>query len=532
MIDSHAIAGVREHIPTPMNPLRVLCFALFLTAPLAPGAELRLATLFGDHMVLQRDKPLPVWGWSDPGEALTLEFAGQSKSLKANPDGKWAANLEPLEASAEARTLVVRSTTGNRKVEVQDVLVGEVWLGSGQSNMAMSVSRALRFDEEQAAAALPAIRMFKETSSANEQLQEQGSGAWAVCSPETVGEFSATLFFFGRELHRELKIPVGLINSSVGGTPIEAWTALDAQRSVPELKEFVDASLTNWAAFDAASATAAHEKSLATYAARVEKAKSQGTPLPRKPRDPLAARRSKGNLGGLFNAKIAPLIPYALRGAVWYQGEANSHPGKGQLYQYQLPLLVSDWRHRWGEAFPFAWVQLPNYGRATADWCLVRDAMQSSLKLPGTGMAITIDVGDPADIHPKNKQEVGRRLSLWALGAVYGKSVPATSGPLFSSHEIRGSEVVLNFTHTEGGLKAGGEQPTGFFLAGEDRRWHPASARIAGNQILVSSADVPRPVAARYAWETNPQCDLRNGAGLPAAPFRTDSWPLDPAPPQ
>jgi len=508
-----------------MNPRRaaVLAAVWLAIAGAAGAAKLELASPFSDHMVLQREMAVPVWGWADPGEKIAVEFAGQSKTATAGADGTWRVKLDPMSASAEPRTLVVRSAAPARKIEIADVLVGEVWLGSGQSNMAMGVSRAKDYEAEKAAANLPLVRMFTEGSRAVATPQEKGTGAWKVCAPETVGTFSATLYFFGREVHRELKVPVGLINSSVGGTPIESWIAADVQAAVPELKAAAEAAAKAEADFDVEAAKADHAKAVARWKTLAEKAKAEGKPAPRAPRDPVETRARKGNVGGLFNGKIAPLIPYAIRGAVWYQGEANSHPGKGAVYQHQLPLLVTDWRARWGSEFPFAWVQLPNLEReSTGDnWLLVREAMLKTLKLPKTGMAITVDIGDPKDIHPKNKQEVGRRLSLWALGDVYGRKVPETSGPLPAGHEIRGSEVVVSFTHA-GGLKAADGDVKGFEVAGADKQWKPAVARIEGAKAVVSSPDVKAPVAVRYAWAMNPACNLVNAAGLPASPFRTD----------
>lgn len=493
---------------------------LFVTATVQ-SAELRLASVFSDHMVLQRDKPVALWGWADAGAEVIVEFAGQKKSVKAGADGKWQVKLDPMSASAESRTLEVSSSIGNLRFKIEDILVGEVWLGSGQSNMAMSVARARDFEAEKTAANLPLIRMFKEESSSAKSPQPDGKGRWTVCSGETVGSFSATLYFLGRELHRELNIPIGLINSSVGGTPIEAWVSGEAQSKVPELKIALDAAAQEDKKFDPEAAKAGYEKALARWKTAAVKAKADGKPLPRKPKDPIEARSRKGGPGGLFNGKIAPLIPYTMRGAVWYQGEANSHEGKGDLYQYQLPLLISDWRTRWGEDFPFAWVQLPNFKHEGEDWMLVREGMLKTLRLPHTGMAVTVDIGDTNDIHPKNKQEVGRRLSLWALGKVYDKNVPATSGPLPSGHEIKGPEVVVSFAHADGGLTAKGGEVKGFEIAGEDKQWKSAVCRINGDKVIVSSPDVKKPVAVRYAWAADPDCNLGNGAGLPASPFRT-----------
>ena len=493
----------------------------------ATAADLRLPAIFSDHMVLQCDKPVPVWGRAASGDEVTVAFGDQAKRTTADATGRWMLKLAPLAADATARSLVVTSGDGGR-IEVADVIVGEVWLGSGQSNMAMTVSRGLDFDKERAEADLPSVRMFREASGGASTPQGDGSGEWVACSPDTVGGFSATLFFFGREVHRELRVPVGLINSSVGGTPIEAWIDADAQANAPDLAEAVAAERKAAATFDAATARVRHETALAKWKEQAAAAKKQGTPVPKKPKDPIEHRASRG-LGSLFNGKISPLIPFALRGAVWYQGEANTHPGKSVLYRHQLPLLVTDWRRRWGDEFPFAWVQLPNFGRDAAGWMLVREAMLASLTLPKTGMAITIDIGDPRDIHPKNKQDVGRRLALWALGDVYGRTVPETSGPLAAGHEVRGGEITCSFTHAAGLASRDGGPVRGFEIAGDDRRWLPATGRIDGTRVVVAAAGLMKPVAVRYAWAPNPDSNLVNGAGLPASPFRTDAWPVEDA---
>jgi len=509
-----------------MRILVSCCVVLLWMSPALEARELKPATVFSDHMVLQREKPVPIWGRGDPGEVVTVHFAGQTKTATTTPDGKWQVHLDPLMASAAPQTLTIQSNSqSGRRREVTDVLVGEVWLGSGQSNMAMAVNRAQNFDTEQAAANLPLIRMFREESGATPTLNPDAAGKWTVCSPDTVGTFSATLFFFGREVNRELGVPVGLINSSVGGTPIESWIAEDVQASVPELQAAVAAAHKGDAEFDEARAKADYAKALDRWQQQVARAKAAGGPPPRRPRDPVEQRARRGGLGDLFNGKIHPLIPFALRGLLWYQGEANAQPGKGELYQHQLPLLVQDWRARWGEELPFAWVQLPNFERTGDGWMLVREAMLKSLQLPQTGMAITLDIGEPRDIHPRNKQEVGRRLALWALGTVYRRDVRATSGPLLANQRVQGSEVVLTFDHATGGLKASTDFLRGFEIASEDRQWKPASARIQGNTVIVTTPDVTRPVAVRYAWAANPEASLFNAAGLPASPFRTAEWP-------
>lgn len=505
-----------------MKNIYLLLVAVILSGfPRTPvqSADLKLAALFSDHMVLQRDKPVPVWGWATAQEQITVEFAGQKKVATAFNDGKWMVQLDPLSASIQPQSLVVR---GVQTLTVNDVLIGEVWLGSGQSNMAMGVKGCLDFEKEQAAAALPMIRMFKEGSASADTPQQTGKGSWDVCSSESVGAFSATLYFFGREIHRELNVPIGLINSSVGGTPIEAWIADDVQRRQSELQPFFEIQKQQDATFDVEKIKASYAKSLAKWEVQRAKAKADKQALPAKPRDPLDVRVRKANIGGLFNGKIAPLIPYAIRGILWYQGEANANESKSRFYQHQLQLLIQDWRSRWGEELPIAWVQLPNFQREGEGWMEVREAMLKTLKLPNTGMAIAIDIGDAKNIHPQNKQEVGRRLSLWALGDVYKRNVPSTSGPIPSGHQVNGKEISVLFRHADGGLKIVGSEPNGFVIAGSDHQWKPATVRVEGDRIIASHPEVNAPVALRYNWAPMPNGNLINGAGLPASPFRTD----------
>jgi sialate O-acetylesterase len=489
----------------------------------AVRADVRLAPLFCDHAVLQQGVAVPVWGWADAGEAVTVSIAGQSKAAKAGADGAWRVTLDALKPGATL-TLTV---AGKNTLTVQDVLVGEVWLGSGQSNMAMTVNRCKDYEQELAAASLPQIRMFTVEREVGKTPQSACKGAWVVCATNTVGGFSATAYFFGRELHRKLGVPVGLINSSWGGTPVEAWTSAEAMSAVPALKVVTDP----WAArtaqpWDEAKAMAGYDKQVAAWKEAVKKAKAAGKPLPRAPKKPVDPRLDSHYPANLFNGMIAPLIPYAIKGAVWYQGESNANDLTATLYGLQLETKILDWRKRWGTDFPYAWVQLPNYRSSDRNWPLVREGMLQTLKVPKTGMATTMDIGETGDIHPKNKQEVGRRLSLWALGAVYGQKVEALCGPLYAGHTIKGSEVTCTFTHADGGLSAKGGELAGFVIAGADQAWKPAAAKIAGSAVVVSSAEVKEPVAVRYAWAADPACNLFNGAGLPASPFRTDRYEL------
>ncbi len=488
------------------------------------AAAFRLGSPLSDHMVLQREKPVAIWGWADAGESVTVAFAGKSKSVTAGPDGKWLLRLDALKASAEPRMLVVTGKDGH-KVEVKDVLVGEVWLGSGQSNMAMNVQSSNNFDAEKAAANFPLIRHYQEASTHAEKPEAEGKGTWKACTPENVGGFSAVLYFFGREIHQEVGVPVGLVNTSVGGTPIESWVSAETQSADPETKAIFDAQTKSHREFDATKAAAAYEKQLAAWKVAVEKAKAAKTELPRKPYDPIAIRKFKGGPAGLYNGKVVNLVPYTLRGMLWYQGEGNA--GNPGIYEKQLSQLVTSWRAQWQEEVPFAWVQLPNYRDSDSEsWPRIRESMMKVLALPKTGMAITIDIGDPKDIHPKNKQDVGKRLSFWALETVYGRKVAATSGPLPAGHKVDGAAIRVSLKHADGLKTRDGGALRGLRIAGADKIWKAATGRIEGSDVIVSSPDVAAPVAVRYAWAENPDGNLINGAGLPATSFRTDDWPV------
>lgn len=506
-----------------MNSLGRLAFlALLSIAPALSAAELSVSAVFSDHMVLQQGKPVPVWGWANAGDKITVSFGQQKQSTTADQSGKWTATLEPLQTSDQPQQMVIASTAQDRPIRINDILVGEVWLASGQSNMAMTVNRAQDFDKEQAAANLPRIRVFTERSSAAPTASEQAKGEWVVCSPDTVGGFSATAFFMGKELHNQLAVPVGLVVSAVGGTPIENWIDADKQKAVPELEEFTTSLLNATANFDEAAAATRYEKQVEAWKVKAGEARKAGKEIPRKPRDPVSAHRAKGGPGDLFNGKIAPLVPYAVRGMIWYQGEGNSHPGKSHLYVHHMPTLIKEWRALWGDdSIPFGMVQLPNFERDGEGWSEVQEAFLKTVQnVPNTGMAITIDVGDPKDIHPKNKQAVGQRLANWALGAVYKQQVADTMGPLPAGHTINAGTVTVTFDHCNSGLKSHGDL-TGFEVSDSEGNWHPANAQIVDHAVTISSTAVKHPTAARYAWTANPTASLFNGAGIPASPFRT-----------
>ena len=482
------------------------------------GAEVGLPRIFWEHMVLQRDMAVPVWGTATAGDTITVSFAGQTKTATADQDGKWRVALDPLKVSSEARTLAVQSRIDNRQSTFSNVLVGEVWFCSGQSNMVWSVSKSADGPAEIAAAEYPHIRHAR-----------GDTGRWAVVSPETVGSITAVGYYFGRHLHKELKVPVGLIQSAVGGTPIQAWTAHEAIAADPVLKGMIDEQAAKTKAYDPAKAQKMYEAKLAVWEKMAAKAKAAGKQPPRKPAPPKPPKKKATRFGGLFDNKVQPAIPYAIRGAIWYQGESNA--GRPELYRTQFPVMIRDWRKRWSQGdFPFGFVQLANFRAVTTDpvdslWARLREAQSMVLTTePNTGQAVIIDVGEARNIHPKNKQEVGRRLALWALATTYGRKIPY-SGPLFRSHKIEGGKVVLTFDHAYDGLAVkGGGELKGFAIAGEDQKFVWATATIHGETVIVSSDKVAKPVAVRYAWADNPICNLTNSADLPASPFRTDDW--------
>ena len=491
-------------------------------------ADVKLPGIFSDHMVLQRNVSVPVWGWAEPGEKITVSIAGQTRTTSADAAGNWKLKLGKLSA-ASPLTLTV---AGRNTIVVQDVLIGEVWLGSGQSNMQLSVNDVTNAWQEKAAATFPQIRMFTVARHPATTPQTNCDGKWLVCAPETVGGFSAAAYFLGRELHQKLAVPVGLIHASWGGTPIETWTSMNRMEAKPELAPV----LKNWQKtlhpYDEEKAQAEYVSTLENWTNNAAKLKAEGKTVPPPPQKKGDPRLDKNYPANLFNGMISPIIPYAIRGAIWYQGENNAANDLAKLYSIQLSLMINDWRQRWDQGhFPFAWVQLPNFHPRNTNtvetnyngWCVVREGMLKTLAVKNTGMAITVDVGEANNIHPKNKQAVGHRLALWALAKVYGMDIPY-SGPLPDGKKIKRDKIILSFKHTDGGLVASGGELKGFAIAGEDHHWVAASARIDGNKVIVSSPEVKSPKAVRYAWAANPDCNLFNGAGLPASPFRTDDW--------
>ena len=432
--------------------------SLLLVASSVPQAraDVKLPKVIGSHMVLQRDRPLPIWGWADPNEEVTVKLDDAMATAKADEQGNWKVVLPAVKADGKVRSMTV---SGKNKIELDDILFGDVWIGSGQSNMEWGLGGSHNAKEAIPAATDAQIRLLQvDKVQVPQAAKDVNSQGWKVCSPQTVPGFSGVLYFFGQRLRKDLGVPVGLINSSWGGSPIEPWTV------------------------------------------------------------------AEGKGGGMYNGMIAPVKPFAIRGAIWYQGESNM--GNGLKYADKMKALIEGWRQVWGCDFPFYFVQIAPYagygpGALPALW----EAQVASLKIPGTGMAVTTDLVDNiGDIHPKNKVDVGNRLALWALAKDYKKDL-VYSGPLYKSMKVEGNKIRLSFAHVGGGLKSRDGKPLSEFqIAGADGKFAPAEAMIDGDTVVVEVKEVAAPTQARFGWrnETNP--NLINKEGLPASPFRTDQW--------
>ena len=640
----------------------------FLSAGACALGDIKLPAIIGDNMVLQRGKVVPIWGWAEPGEEVMVSVSWHSMQwgVKAGADGKWMFRMKCPEAGGPYEMTL----KGKNTITLKNIMAGEVWVCSGQSNMEWPTAAAANGTQEVAAADYPNIRLFTVKKKIADAPEADCVGSWSQCSPQTVGGFSAVGYFFGRHLHKELDVPVGLINTSWGGTVAEAWTSGGALEKMPEFKAAVDRIAA--AKADPEGSMKKYREELEAWQKKVELAGAEGkgcveadfddsgwaemelpvlweqgglanfdglvwfrktvdvpeglaggeltlelgpiddmdrtwvngvtvggheaagqwaTPRRYKiPSNVIKAGRNvivvrvldtgggggiygkaeelklkAGGAGGeislagkwrykvgydlrkmpaqpqpprwannpnaptaLYNGMIAPLIPFGIQGAIWYQGESNA----GRAYQYRelFPLMITNWRQDWNTGeFPFLFVQLANFMAVDPEpvesaWAELREAQLMTLKLANTGMAVIIDIGEAADIHPRNKQDVGRRLGLWALARTYGRRV-VYSGPLYKSMKIEGNRIVLSFDHVGGGLVAKDGGLKGFAVAGADGKFVWADAKIEGRTVVVSSDNVAEPAAVRYGWANNPVCNLYNSEGLPASPFRTDDWP-------
>ena len=654
---------IRTYCPAFLTLLSVVGGVAMGFAAEGDAATLHFAHVFGDHAVLQRERPLPVWGWAAAGSQVAVSLGTQNQTATAAADGLWRVTFTALKSGGPA--LELSAMSGSITVKATDLLVGEVWVCSGQSNMEFGVAGALNAQTEIAGANFPTMRLLTVVKNAAAEPAADINATWAICAPESVSNFSAVGFFFGRELSKILNVPIGLIHSSWGGTPAQSWTSREALAAEPTLTGYVSTFDEVMAAYPAAKAKADAEAELIkkktaeakrddtgwekispeatewkdmTLPQNWESAglKIDGTVWFLRAVDVTADAAGKeltlslgpiddsdttwwdgvkvgdhlgwsdprvytvpaklatvghhviavrvvdtGGGGGLHgtpeqmtlaptaggtavslagiwryrvaeeipehgnppmgpgnawlptslrNGMITPLVPYAIRGAIWYQGESNV--GVAWQYRTLFPTMIRDWRDAWGEGdFPFLFVQLANFTKAPvepgeSDWAELRDAQFNTLRtLPATGMASAIDIGQADDIHPKNKQDIGLRLARWALADTYGKAIES-SGPLYLSAAIEGNKIRVRFDHLGGGLVAKDGPLAQFAIAGEDHKWVWADAVIDGDCVVVSSSQVSKPLAVRYAWANNPAgCNLYNKAGIPATPFRTDAWP-------
>jgi len=506
--------------------LALLIGMMLVVACGAKTAEVRLPAAVGDHMVVQRGRPITVWGWTDPGAEVKVTMGNASAVATANPAGRFQVALPALEAGGPHAITVAGANT----IELKDVLVGDVWICSGQSNMAMTVQRSNNAEEEAAAAKYPNIRLLTVERHAATEPEKDWKGLWVLCSPETVPGFAAAGYFFGRHLHNHLKVPIGLINTSWGGTPSEAWTSPEMVEQedafAPIVKRFQD----QVASYPQAKARweKTKDERLAKWKEAVAKAKEAGKRPPRRPGPPQDPTLSSHRPSNLYNGMIAPLVPMRICGAIWYQGESNA--GRAQQYGTIFPAMIVDWRRHWGQGdFPFLFVQLANFRQRAEQpgdsaWAELREAQLKTLDLPNTGMAVIIDIGEAGDIHPKNKQDVGKRLALAARSVAHNERL-TYSGPIYHGMGREDNKLRLTFDHVGKGLVAKGGDLKGFAIAAEDKKWVWADATIDGRTVLVWADGIQEPVAVRYGWAENPECTLYNQAGLPASPFRTDAWP-------
>jgi sialate O-acetylesterase len=496
-------------------------------------------------MVLQQKQSNPIWGWDTPGTEVKVTLGSQSKTAQADAKGKWTIKLDPLPASAVQAVMTIQGTT---KRELKNILVGEVWVCSGQSNMGFNLSSVWDADLDMATAKYPQIRLISVPQVGTQELQDDFKGQWEECSPTTAGSFSAVGYHYGRVLHEMLGVPVGLIDNAWGGSSCEAWVRRDVLEKDARFKFMIE----KWKKTEATYTDAIFEKQMAEHQSKVaawaiarKEALKAGKPLPANlPRAPQNVLRGQHRPGNLYAGCLHPILGYGIKGAIWYQGESNA--SRAHEYGYLFPLMITHWRSEWKQGdFPFYWVQLADFKPEQAepgdsDWAELRESQTKSLrKLANTGQCVITDLGEANDIHPKNKRDVAERLARWALAKDYGLTLPYRS-PELKESTFKGGKALLTFDFAPQGLRTiDVDEVKGFALCGADQKWVWAKASILGgskkgtNQIEVSSPQVPQPVAVRYAWSDNPICNVFSAEGLPVTPFRTDNFPMitDPANP-
>jgi sialate O-acetylesterase len=482
------------------------------------NATVTLPNFFSNNMVLQRGIKISVWGNASKGERVTVKLGVNSAETVTGSDGKWMVKLKSMKAGGP----YTLNITGENSIEFSNVLLGDVWICAGQSNMELPVRRVKGSKKEIESANYPQIRLFTVDHSANsDSTRNNVNGEWLMCNPVTVDGFSAVGYFFGRELYKEINVPIGLIDVGWNATRIEAWTNRKALMRVEAGKKEVEAYPNNSKTSD--------ERGMINYNAQMleyQKAVKNGDKTQAKPNLSRPARRDPSSISSLYNYMIYPFTSYGIKGAIWYQGEANSKSKQNAVnYRQFLPAMISSWREDWRQGnFPFLFVQLPNF-ESELFWPEMRESMlQTYLADKNTGMAVTIDIGMEKDIHPWNKQDVGYRLSLQALDIAYKQKGIVSQGPIFKSMKIENTEAILSFNNIGSGLQSSVKELVGFKIAGVDKHFYDATASIVNGKVVVYSSFVKEPVAVRYGWENNPKCSLFNKEKLPASPFRTDNW--------
>ena len=516
-------------------------------------ADVKLPAIFGDNMVLQRGTAIPVWGTADPGENVTVTAGGSKASAITDAAGHWRLKLPalPVTPKGAVTSPLEMTIAAKNSIAFHNVLPGEVWICSGQSNMEVDMRFVHNSGQEIKAAKYPQLRIFIVQRAASDTAATDVAGHWVECSPETVGSLSGTAYYFGRDLHQALGVPVGILQTAWAGSYIESWISdpvLSKDPDFPAIQARWQKGVAHYPA-----AKAAFEVQHADYEKALDQAKADKKPLPREPMAPIHSSAAGTPLGpettalifdqtvdhyalahpsALFNGMVAPLIPFAIKGVLWYQGESNFI--RTEQYKRLLPLMITNWRQIWGQGdFPFVYVQIPNIGKKLdgplppqmGQWPELREAQASGLTQPNTAMVPTLDLGD-GDIHPQTKAAIGERLSNAARALAYGEKVPY-SGPIYDSMTVAVNAIRLKFKGDTAGLAGrGGEPLRGFAIAGSDKKWVWGQAVVEGVTIVVSSDTITAPVAVRYAWEGNPIGNAVNGAGLPVSTFRTDDWPL------
>ncbi|WP_163397638.1 sialate O-acetylesterase [Flavobacterium fluviatile] len=492
-------------------------FLIFFSVSFSIKAQVKLPALVSDNMVLQQNAKVNLWGWASPNEKINIQLGWQNASVEviANSTGNWKIAIDTPQGSEKAYSITINASN---KIVLNNVLIGEVWICSGQSNMYFPVGKedgtwktgVKNYEEEIGKANFPNIRLFTVLTNASPKPLDDVSGRWAACSPETIKTFSAVAYFYGRELYQKLKIPIGLISSSWGGTKAEAWTSQDVLEENPEFLTILEEDAKN---------EKIYQEKLEAYYLNIKNEKLAGNTLKTELKKPKKEANKTSYV--LYNAMLHPLINYTMKGVIWYQGESNS--GKAKLYQTLFPAMVKNWRNDWKQGdFPFYYVQITPHKGQTPE---IREAQLLSLKaIPNSGMAVTTDVGDANNIHPIDKQTVGHRLALIAMAKTYNENKLVYSGPIYNHMKIKKDKIQLFFDYADSGFKKTTGDLKEFEIAGDDQVYYPAFAKIDGKTIIVSSEKVKNPKAVRFAWKAVPEPNLFNAENLPASPFRTDDW--------